>query len=40
MQKAEVYLEPSQTSTMGSFAKTFEGLQQLTIFIKSSFLDI
>ena len=37
---AEVYSEPSRTSTMELFAKIFKGFQLLTIFIKSSISDI
>ena len=40
MQIAEVYSEPSQTSTMELFAKIVKGFQVLTIFLKSSILDI
>ena len=36
----EVYSESSQTSTMDLFAKIFKGFQLLTIFIKTSILDI
>ena len=37
---AEVYSEPSRTSTTELFAKIVKGFQLLTIFIKSSTLDI
>ena len=37
---AEVYSEPSRTSTMEHFAKIVKGFQLLTIFIKSIILDI
>ena len=37
---AEVYLEPIRTFTMELFAKIVKGFQLLTIFIKSSILDI
>ena len=36
---AEVYLEPSRTSTTELFAKIVKGFQLLTIFIKTSILD-
>ena len=37
---AEVYPEPGQTSMIEPFAKIVKGFQLLTIFIKSSILDI
>ena len=37
---AEVYSEPSRTSTMELFPKIIKGFQLLIIFIKSSILDI
>ena len=37
---AEVYSEPSRTSTIELFAKTVKGVQLLAIVIKSSILDI
>ena len=37
---AEVYSEPSRTSTMELFAQIVEGFQLLAIFIKSSILDV
>ena len=37
---AEVYSEPSRTSTTELFAKIVKGFQLLTIFIKSSTIDI
>ena len=40
IQTAEVYSEPSRTSTMELFAKIVIGFQLLTIFIKSFILDI
>ena len=36
---AEVYSEPSRTSTTELFAKIVKGFQLLTIFIKTSILD-
>ena len=36
----EAYSEPSQTSKMELFARIIKGFQLLTIFIKSSILDI
>ena len=37
---AELYSEPSRTSTMKLFAKIVKDFQLLTIFIKSIILDI
>ena len=37
---AEVYSRPSRTSTMELFAQIVKDFQLLTIFIKSSILDI
>ena len=36
----EVYSEPCKTSKMGLFAKTINGFQLLTIFVKNSILDV
>ena len=38
--KKQVYLEPSQTSKIETFVKIANNLMPLTIFTKSSILDI
>ena len=38
--KSEVYPDPSWTSKIGLFAKIINGFQPLTIFAKSSILDV
>ena len=40
IQIAEVYSEPSRTSTMELFEKMVNGFELLNIFTKSSILDI
>ena len=37
---SEVYSEPSQTSKMKCFVKIANGFQSLTVFAKSSILDV